>query len=511
VDLYFAGTEQKMWRTRLDELGVEHVSLSWIGMRRRGQRQLSTPLDELYPPNQKIYLDSGAYTLNKEDAETTKAEAEDLGRQYYTYVLANLDRIEFASEFDAMVLGRDGISALWDWAEVPGDKLMPIWHSEWGIQHLNDMAGEFSRVGILQDDTAGDITQQLRRVGRDTMLHGVAMTRMEAMRAIPWTSVGSTSWLSPTQFGDTFVWTGRELKRYPKRMKDQARKRHRTWLTRQGFDIDKIDADDNAELLRLSVWSWQNYAASLNKGRAVTQPAIPDPNPDVRDAAREAVAQMLGVDEDPAVTTDVFDPFGQNAERDTATVAIDPPETENGELTLPPGKQLLPVLGFSYQEQTDADGSKHSVPVMETPSSGLLQCDSCYMATKCPAMQPHQDCVYEIPVKVRTAAQLAALHDSLIEMQTQRVLLMRMIEQTEGGYVDANLSNEIDRLNKMIKTKQDAGKEGFSINIANVQTPGQVGMIGRVFGRETADKMGALPAGEQDSQDWVPAELVDEE
>lgn len=502
-----------MWRTRLDELGVEHVSLSWIGMRRRGQKQLNTPLAELYPPSQKIYLDSGAYTLNKADDETGQGEAEDLAREYYEYARLNADRIEFAAEFDALVLGEYGIKDMREhaWDGFPAEKMLPIWHSEYGSRALGAMSDLYPRVGILQDDAAGDITQLLRRIGKQTKLHGVAMTRMEAMRAIPWTSVGSTSWLSPTQFGDTFVWTGRELKRYPKRMKDQARKRHRTWLIKQGFDIEKIEADDNAELLRLSVWSWQNYAASLNKGRAVTTPAIPEPFPGARDAVRDAVGQLLGIDGESPVTINHMDPFGQITEIPRDAVAIDPPEVRNDELVSTEGKKLLPVLGFSYQEQTDADGSKHSVPIIETPSTGLLMCDSCYMADKCPAMTPGNDCAYEIPVKIRTAAQLAALHDSLIEMQAQRVLLMRMIEQSEGGYVDANLSNEIDRLNKMIKTKNDAGKDGISINIANVTSSGQPGMISRVFGRETADKMGALPAGEQDSSTWVDADLVDEE
>jgi hypothetical protein len=852
MDHYFAGAEQQMWRTRLADLGVEHVSLSWIGLRRRGRRQLATPLADMFPDSQKIYLDSGAYTLNREDSEVDEDEAAELARDYYGYVRANINRIEFAAEFDAMVLGDLGIRTLREWADLPLEKMMPIWHSEYGTAKLRAMATLYPRLGILQEDAAGDLTQVLRNVARETNLHGVAMTKMEAMKAVPWDSVGSTSWLSPTQYGDTFVWTGHELKRYPKRMKDQARKRHRTWLASQGFDMEKIQDDDNAELLRLSVWSWQNFAASLNRGHATTRPVL-EPFDGARDILHEALGGILHPDTPEIVTNRVLEPFGPNAEPPSSAVDTPAPEVRNDELIPTEGKKLLPVIGFSFQEQVDADGAKHQIPIMETPPTGLLQCDTClapdtrilyadgtwrrigdaragdvlmgvdeespngkgsgrrlqsstieavriahrptllletdtasivttdthrwlqsgknawretqwlrgghairsigfgecdesddykagyvagltvgdgafrdipspsgqvwwrialsdmeplvvarqffteltglelpeispyysgrgglpsirpdkddflpmfkfearrrevidavaallkdtgtpdyargfqagffdaegsndghairvyqkdvsvlryvqrlgkrtgfiwkvenyrgacpsarltgngvdrvqfilccrpriqrkidkmfgvsaaytpiqlrsvaptgrseyvvdiqtstrtfitegglvahncYMKDKCPAMTPGADCAYEIPVKIRTSSQLAALHDSLIEMQTQRVLQMRLIEQVEGGYVDANLSSEIDRLNKMIKSKLDAQKEGFSIKIEGSSTAAGAGMIGRVFGTEVSSKMGALPAGESDSQDYIDVEILNEE
>jgi hypothetical protein len=160
----------------------------------------------------------------------------------------------------------------------------------------------------------------------------------------------------------------------------------------------------------------------------------------------------------------------------------------NEELAVPPGKKLLPVLGFSFEEQTDADGSKHQIRVMDTPGTGLMQCDTCYIRDKCAAMTAGAECAYEIPVKIRSGTQLAALQDSLIEMQTQRVLRMSMIEQAEGGYVDANLSNEMSLLQKMIKTKVEASKEGFSIKLEGTASAAGVGMIGRIFGSDTGEE-----------------------
>ncbi|MFD8572244.1 hypothetical protein [Streptomyces sp. NPDC059639] len=73
-----------------------------------------------------------------------------------------------------------------------------------------------------------------------------------------WNSVSSTTWLSAAQHGETFVWTGTDMKRYSARYKGQARKRHRTLVTGAGLDINLIDADESTENSRLSLWSWQH-------------------------------------------------------------------------------------------------------------------------------------------------------------------------------------------------------------------------------------------------------------
>lgn len=476
MDLYFGGTEQRMWRDLLRSEGVKHVSLSYIGLRRRIKDPANLDLAAMYP-GQYVYLDSGAFTLNNDNTVSSDT-AWELAQMYADFVTANIGAIEFASEFDATVLG-DRVAQMREtfWQALPPDKWMPVWHSDAGTEELQRLVAAHSRVGVLQSDTRNsDIGPVLRQLADRTKFHGIAMTRMDAMRELPWASVGSTSWLSTTQYGDTFVWTGRELKRYPRAYKDQARKRHRTWLGDQGFDVDKIEADDNAELLRLSIWSWRKFADSLNSKREVTMP--------------------------------VLDPFGQNTE--TSPDAVDTQGVYTGNMELAPrsGKKLLPVLGITYSKGHDDAGNDTDIPHLTTPSSGLLQCNTCFMRDKCPEAQPGSDCVFEIPAKVRTTTQLAALQDWLIETQAQRVAFMRLIEQVQGGYADANLSAEMASLQRMIKAKQDVSREGFSLRIEGSATPGGPGMISRIFGSNVSDKMSALPEP-IDAQAIIEAEIVE--
>lgn len=486
MDLYFAGTEQTSWTKLLYENGVRHMSLSFMGLRRRIKRLDRWRIADKYPDDVRVYLDSGAFTLNKPGSDVTEQIAAELREAYFQFVSDNVDRIEFASEFDANVLGHQAVHSSRDsfWSTLPERKWMPIWHAEYGQSNLLALADTFGRVGVLQGDAGGDLTPILNRMASLTRLHGISMTQMDMMRDVGWTSVGSTSWLSPSQYGDTIIWTGRELKRYPRDMQETGRKRHRTWLAENEFDTEAVEAGDSKELLRVSIWSWLKYVESLG------EVAIPGE-----------------------------DDFPENAEPTRPAVDIPYPSTWNAgapnpsaRIERPRERTLLPVVGIDFQTISeigdDGQPTERQEPRMTTPPTTLLQCNTCFMANKCPVRQPDADCAYEIPVQIRTPAQLEAVEAALLEMQTQRVLLMRMIEQREGGYADPNLTAEIKLLRQMIKDRADGGNS-FKLTVEGRGPSASAGMISRVFGERAGARLNELEAP-RDTQ-TVIAEVLDAE
>jgi hypothetical protein len=444
------------------------VSLSFVGLSRRIKKLGEWRLSEKFPERQRIFVDSGAYSLNKEGADYTDEEALELSSRYMEFVVANLSRLDIVSEFDVLQLGREWREtvreAFWDGL---GDKFLPIWHAEDGVEELERLAARYRRVGVLQADMGADYTSLLNAVaGSGTLLHGVAMTKMDAMRQVRWNSVGSTSWLSPTQYGDTFVWTGKELKRYPKKYKDQARKRHRTLFentdTGPGLSAEKIAADDTTEVLKLSIWSWTNFVVNIDRDGGVTTP--PDSGADGN--------LEIGV---PEVGTEI-------------------PGTRNEELVHEPRERvLLPVLSVTETAIKDGDKDGETERRIGMRDSNLMQCSTCYLKGKCPQFRPGSDCAFDIPMTVTTTTQVRALRKAILAMQGQRVAMMRMIEQVEGGYADPNTSSEIRALWKMIMDDATADKEGFSFEIKATGS-GNSGMISRIFGGDTADKVNALEA-----------------
>lgn len=262
-----AGAEIPGWRTLLHERGVRHMAMSYVGLARRTKFARPWLVAEKFPAETSVFLDSGAHTANKSQDQDVD-ELVSLTDRYMTFVEANVSTVDVVTEFDALALpaeirakNRDRLH------ELLGDRFLPVWHIEDGAAELGRLADVYGRVGVMQTVLDGrDLTRELRNLARGGVrLHGVAMTQIDAMREIQWDSVSSTSWLSPSMYGDTIVWTGRELKRYPRTYKAQARKRHRTLFRNVGLDAEAIDNDDPTEILKLSIWSWTEYVDSLNQ------------------------------------------------------------------------------------------------------------------------------------------------------------------------------------------------------------------------------------------------------
>ena len=480
MDLFYAGAEVPSWRTLLADTGVEHVSLSFMGLRRRVKHTDKWLLSEKFPADQKIFLDSGAYTVNTaEDDKYTVAQLKTIAAEYIIFVQANLDRIEFASEFDCLPLGPEWIKAAREdfWEGLPDGKFLPIWHGEQGLEELDSLCQKHARVGIHQTSMGErNLEPTLKALVRQygTKLHGVAMTKPTVMAAVPWASVASLSWMSPSQYGDTIVWTGKELKRYPKKYKEQARRRHRTLFTSNSFDAQKIEDDDRDEVLRLSIWSWQQLIKYQNREPWVMNAVTNQPN--------------------------TFD--DANAEEGDSAVDRDTLQTRNSISTVATlenrPRTTLPVMGLDtlrekYVDAEDGVSKERDVALVVTRSQSMRMCDSCFLSSKCPAFQAKSNCAYDIPVTIRTKDQMQALQNSIIDMQTQRVFFMKMAEDAEGGYADPNLSSELDRLQKMIKVKTELESDSFSVKFEAKGNGNQAGMLSRLFGKEAGDSARALP------------------
>ncbi|MFC4498587.1 MULTISPECIES: hypothetical protein [Streptomyces] len=470
---YFAGAEIPSHRGLLAAEGVPHVGMSYMGLRRRVKFSKPWSIAEHYTPEQSVFLDSGCHTLNRAGVEVTPEEIQDIATHYDEFVEQNVDRVQVYVEFDALPMGRDWIEARRQ--HLDPEKSIVVWHEEWGLDVLKRMADQFPYIAVGQG-TCGDrdIIPTLRSLSRQIKLHGMGFSSPPLMLAADWYSVSSTTWLSAAQHGETFVWTGNEMKRYPARYKGQARKRHRTLITGAGLDVDLIDADDATENLRLSLWSWQHQIAHISQRHGK------------------------------GVTATVLTPGSGNAESSATTVTATSSEEEHEGVTEPPAtrvKKLLPGIAteeFTHR-YTDPDTGERRTRTehrINAVDPGVRVCDGCFLAQKCPEYQPGESCAYEMPVRVRTKEQYIALLDSMISMQAMRVFSMRMSEEVEGGYADPNLSQEMDRLAKFVKLKSDIEESGFTFSMKmQSKDNAEVGLISRLFGPKSDGPPALSPAG----------------
>ena len=161
----------------------------------------------------------------------------------------------------------------------------------------------------------------------------------------------------------------------------------------------------------------------------------------------------------------------------------------------PEEMQNLPVFGFNVKTvvETDENGRDvlKDVPVVQTQSGSIRQCNTCFVAATCPAFKPNNSCAFNLPVEVKTKEQLKALLTAIIEMQGQRVAFMRFAEEMNGGYADPNVSQEIDRLFKLVNQvkEMESNKEFIQIT-AQRQSAG--GVLSAIFG-DRAQALRELP------------------
>lgn len=470
VSLYMGGGEINAFGELLESMGVDTITVSYMGLRRRIKHLDKVNLADRFSADAKILLDSGCHSINSTpDRQHSDEELKQIAAEYDEFVERNLEALHAYTEFDALQLGREWIAD-----RRRGGKQIVVWHEEDGLEELETLCKEHGAVGVTGTALGDrDLTPILRRAAKDgTRLFGLGMTKPEQMRDIPWTGVTSTSWLSPVKFRDLIVWTGHELKRYPKKNRESGKRRHRTLFAQIGLDTDLIDDDDGTELLKLSIWSWVQQLAHINGTPSNAQIAtIPADTPDTGNAENG----------------------GEGVAKQRTRMRIQEATTNT---PTPRPKKQIPGMEVEEKNEsyTDSGGTKRTrkLKLVKSTNSSFLQCSGCHMAGTCPEFDPGSDCAFEIPADAETPAERQAQMRYLINRQFRRTAFGLVTEEVGGGYPDSNVSREIGLYQKLLKAEHDMAQEGFSLTIkasqhAANQSAG-AGVLSRIFGREPVEQ-----------------------
>ena len=471
--IVFSGTEVGSNRTLLEGMKVESMGLNFWGLRKRGLPKTKAWLiSEHFDPETKVYIESGA--KQADEAGLSRMELEALAADYQEFIVNNSERAEGFQEFDSQVLGLEWIETQRRFYE--GDpKLWVVWHEAYGPANLKLLASNYQHV-VLPNDEIESVTNLAmvtksyqRQFG--TNFHALGCAKPDNLRQIPFATASTLSWLSPMRRGETIVWDGQRIVRYPKRMKDQARPRYKNIIQKAGLDYLEFIGDSTLEPTRVAVWSYKRLEESMDKKTPDFH--IIEGGKDSQLSDNSDTPLLSGMMEFGGVPSNNSDLEMRKNER-SEVVQRDPNEMQN-----------LPVFGFKTKTivETDEDGKDvlKDVPVVHTQTSSLRQCDTCFVASNCPAFKPANSCAFNLPIEVRTKEQLKGLLTSVIEMQGQRVAFMRFSEEMNGGYADPNLSQEIDRLLKLVGQVKDMESNKEFIQIT-AQRQSSSGVLSAIFG-----------------------------
>jgi hypothetical protein len=394
--------------------------------------------------------------------------------EYEEFIANNIDRLSTFNEINGRWVPQDFVEEQrrTAWSEVPPGKFQPVWEPSTGLSELNLMVSRYLDIGLpgaaLEEESQlAMVTRTLVRQ-HGTRFHVLGSAKPDNLRQVSAETASTMSWLSPMMNGETIVWDGTKLNRYPKRMKDQARTRYRNVYLKAGLDVDKILEDDPKEVCKLAVWSYQQFETRMNK---------------------------VNNEQDDSLLYDNNEEMEVQQSRESTPADIDKktPSMRKLEPRNPEEMGNLPVFGYDVSTVVEDDGTIKDVSVVRSQSTSLRVCDTCFVASNCPAFKPQSVCAFKLPVEVKTKDQLKSLINAVIEMQGQRVAFMRFAEEMSGGYADPNVSQEIDRLFKLIKTTKELDDSREFIRMT-VERQGGAGVLSSIFG-DKAQALKELPDG----------------
>ena len=458
--LVFLGAEVPSNKVILGSMNAKRVGFSYWGAVKRG---LPTTkkflLSERFVDEVEIYVFPGIPAA----AQLTEIELEEFCADYEHFISENIDRITIFTEVQHSSLPAEFVNAqrASAWNDADDEKFGVVFTSG----DLEALATRYLNV-FIPGEMAEVMAPICRKLAAQhgTRFHVMGMAKPDALRNSPFETASTLSWLSPMMRGETIVWYGNQLHRYPKSMKDQARPRYKTAYEAAGLDFDKILADDAVEVSKLAVWSFQQLEIWLNSVEHIVTTSDEKLPPD----------------------------FAQTTPSD---VDISTSETNKLIVRNPTEMTTLPVLGVDITRviETDETGRDvlKEVPVIRSNSTSLRQCNTCFVKDNCPAFKPDNACAFNLPVEVKTKEQLKGLINAFVEMQGQRVAFAKFTEDLNGGYPDPNVGQEVDRFFKMLKTikELDESKEMMRVT---VERSGGAGVLSSLFG-ERAQKLNELP------------------
>lgn len=379
------------------------------------------------------------------------------------------------------VIGRPDYDGEW-----LGEKYIPVWSDNDDLERLAWICQRHGRVAISDKAINTKTIPRIRSLAQRWGALLIGMTsKPDIIEALPWDAVIVGSWTSALRYGETQIWDGHALRRYPAQQKESSRKKHRPEIMRLGVDFDAVMEDDVTAVGTLAIRSWQAWEEHTFLAYDPPQPGDEE--------------EFVNTEEGEIATTSPETHTEGNRVSKGSGIATGRLEKRHeGE------RVLLPVMGIehivSMGTQTESNQGEYievdpeETAVIRYQSNPLRQCDSCYLAARCPAFREHSECGFKLPVEIRTKDQLQSMLQAMIEMQASRVLFARFAEELEGQGLDPALSSEMDRLFSLIDKFKNISDSRDLLHI-QVEARGNAGVLSRLFGQKAGEISRQLPGG----------------
>ena len=460
MKVFFGGAEKGSYRSILLSAGVTRFGIN---------------LTHYAVPKKKL-LDLATVYQGHDIILYVSENDEDLAR-YDSFVREHIDSLTY-------VIGRPDYDGAW-----MGEKYVPIWNDPDDLERLQWLCQKYGRVAVSDRAITGKTINRIGQIATrwSTQLIGLT-SKPDVIEKINWESVIVVSWSSALRYGETQVWDGHALHRYPAQQKESARKRHRNDIQRLGVDYNAVLEDEVNAVAHLAIQSWRAWETKNFGGY------------DLMNVDDEEEFTLTDDNQIIMISGDTPNPQSV-APRGTNIVPQVPNKRHEGKRT------LLPVMGIdtitSMGSQTlDNQGESievdpEQVSILKYNADPLRQCNHCYLASRCPQFEENSECAFSLPIEIRTKDQLNSAMRALVEMQVGRVMFARFAEELEGQGIDTTLSVEMDRVFTMIEKLKSISDTRDTVSFT-MEAKGTSGVLSRLFGAKAGEQARQLPNGGYD-------------
>lgn len=143
---------------------------------------------------------------------------------------------------------------------------------------------------------------------------------------------------------------------------------------------------------------------------------------------------------------------------------------------------------------------------MRTSELNKLQCDTCYVSTRCREYRVGQSCAFDLTLDIVDPKDSDGVMNALIAIQEERVYRGQFFEKVDGGALDKNVSQEIGLLARLVREKGAINMPSKSLIIKATQTgEGGGDFVGDLF------KEIFKSQGKGEEVESVDAEIIDDD
>lgn len=394
-------------------------------------------------------------------------EAEVLEQEYYKYALQDNAPWTFVIQFSHPSLPQP--------RHMPEDSRVipaPLLHQiELFDTLLEERGGLAIAYGKDGDKRVPALFRKYLGATDEPLIIALAQPDLALAHRSGFNAVLTQAWLGPEKYGELSLWDGGRFHRSSAEDRDRLLKRYSSTLESTGFDPEAL-ATDSRERARLSAWSFAQWALSLPKH---PRPTVGREG-EVSDSDDEASSEIVTADSEGS--------------------------TNNGDGGVKKPRPVinLPVFAVDSETRVEKGPGGRAVlgerPVVRADQEPIRVCDSCFLATTCPAYEAGATCTFKVPVEIRDQEQVKALLNAMIEMQATRVAFARYAEEVNGGYPDDVVGREMDRLFRMAEKSRriDERRERLTVSVESSNSGGGgAGVLSRIFGSGNEVSRGAEP------------------